>query len=111
MNQHKNAKLTVAQRVELVLDITARGVSPPQAAAAYGISAPTARKWLGRYRARGEAGLFDGSCRPARSPRAIEPVKRRSILELRGHQLSHSRIAQLVGVSSATVGRVLARGL
>jgi hypothetical protein len=39
------------------------------------VTPPTARKWLGRYLAGGEAALADASSRPARSPRAIEPAK------------------------------------
>ena len=40
MNIHKNARLTLARRLELVLDITVRGVSPSQAALTHGVSAP-----------------------------------------------------------------------
>ena len=70
MNIHKNARLTLARRLELVLDITVRGVSPSQAALTHGVSAPTARKWLGRYLAMGCDGLTDASSRPALSPTA-----------------------------------------
>lgn len=49
--------------------------SASEAAAVHGVTPATARKWLGRYMAGGEAALVDGSSRPARSPRAIEPVK------------------------------------
>ena len=47
MNTHKNARLTYARRMELVEDVTKRGLSPSSAALAHGVSAPTARKWLG----------------------------------------------------------------
>ena len=49
MNTHKNARLTYLRRLEMVQDITERGVSPAEAAARHGVSAVTARKWLGRY--------------------------------------------------------------
>ena len=43
------------------------------AAAKQGVSAVTARKWLGRYLADRASGLMDKSSRPESSPRAIEP--------------------------------------
>ncbi len=49
MNSHKNARLTFARRLEMVHEITESGSSVPQAAADHGVTAPTVRKWLGRY--------------------------------------------------------------
>jgi transposase InsO family protein len=69
----------------------------------------TARKWLGRYLALGEAGLLDASSRPIHSPRSIEPAKALAIIELRRKRLTQARIAQALGVSKSTVGRVLRR--
>ena len=71
MNTHKNARLTFARRIELVTDIVDRKLTPSAAAAAHGVTAATARKWLGRYLAQGEAGLADRSSRPHSSPRSI----------------------------------------
>jgi transposase InsO family protein len=109
MDSHKNARLTYVRRIEMVQDITRRGLGVPQAAAAHGVSAPTARKWLGRYLVDGEAGLGDASSRPDRSPRAIEPAKALAIVELRHKRLTQARIAAALGVSKSTVSRVLAR--
>ena len=109
MNSHKNARLTYVRRIEMIQDITQRGLSVPRAAAAHGVSAPTARKWLGRYLADGEAGLGDASSRPQRSPRAIEAAKALVIVELRRKRLTQARIAAALGLSKSTVGRVLAR--
>lgn len=109
MDSHKNARLTYVRRIEMVQDITQRGLSVPQAAAAHGVSAPTARKWLGRYLVDGEAGLGDASSRPDRSPRAIEPAKALAVIELRHKRLTQARIAVALGVSKSTVSRVLAR--
>ena len=53
MNTHKNARLTFARRIELVTDIVDRKLTPCAAAAAQGVTAATARKWLGRYLAGG----------------------------------------------------------
>jgi transposase InsO family protein len=109
MNVHKNARLTYVRRLEMVKDMLDRGLTPGAAAAAYGVSAPTARKWVGRYLALGEAGLLDRSSRPARSPRSIAPGKAVAIVELRRRRLIQGRIAVSLGVSKSTVGRVLAR--
>jgi transposase InsO family protein len=62
-----------------------------------------------RYLAGGEAALRDASSRPAHSPRAIEAGKALAIVELRRKRLTHARIAQALGVSRSTVGRVLGR--
>jgi len=109
MNTHKNARLTFARRLEMVEQMTQRGLTPCAAAAAQGVSAPTARKWLGRFLTQGESGLADHSSRPARSPRAIEPAKALAIVELRRRRLTQARIAVSLGVSKSTVSRVLAR--
>ncbi len=75
----------------------------------HGVSVPTARKMLGRYLAHGLDGLRDRSSRPSVSPRSIDAAKARAIVELRRHRLTQARVAQSLGVSKSTVGRVLAR--
>jgi transposase InsO family protein len=109
MNTHKNARLTYLRRLEMVQDITLRGMSASEAAAAAGVSAVTARKWLGRYLADGAEGLMDKSSRPAKSPRAIDPEVALTIVELRRKIFLQARIATYMGVSKATVSRVLRR--
>jgi transposase InsO family protein len=109
MNIHKNARLTLARRIELVRMILDQGLTKAEAALEAGVSEPTARKWLGRYLAEGEAGLNDRSSRPSHSPRTIAPEKALAIVELRRRRLTQARIAASVGVSSSTVSRVLAR--
>jgi len=69
MNIHKNARLTFARRQEMVRDMIERRLTPAAAGAAHGVSAPTARKWHGRYLAHGETGLRDASSRPSRMQR------------------------------------------
>lgn len=109
MNSHKHARLTYARRLELVQQMTRGGLSAVAAGAAHGVSANTARKWLGRYLAGGEPALADASSRPQRSPRRIAPATALLIVELRQQRLLQSRIARSVGVSEATVSRVLRR--
>lgn len=108
MNTHKHARLTFARRLEMVNQMLA-GAGAAEAALAHGVTAATARKWHARFLCEGEAGLADASSRPARSPRAIEPAKALLIVELRKRRMTQARIAASVGVSEATVSRVLAR--
>ncbi|WP_121216184.1 IS481 family transposase, partial [Pseudomonas aeruginosa] len=109
MNTHKHARLTFARRLEMVKQMTLEGLDAVRAAAAHGVTAPTARKWLGRYLAGGQAALADASSRPLRSPRAIDAGKALLIVELRKRRMLQARIARSVGVSESTVSRVLAR--
>jgi len=109
MNTHKNARLTYLRRLEMVQDLTEGGLSASEAAAKQGVSAVTARKWLGRYLADGAAGLLDKSSRPDKSPRAIAPSVALAIVELRRKLLLQAHIASYMGVSKATVSRVLRR--
>ncbi len=109
MNSHKHARLTYARRIEMVRQMIEEGLTAPLAALRHGVTPPTARKWLGRYLAGGEAALADASSRPARSPAAIAPAKALLIVELRQRRMLQARIAASVGVSASTVSRVLAR--
>ncbi|ETH90145.1 transposase, IS481 family, partial [Bordetella pertussis STO1-CHOC-0019] len=109
MNTHKHARLTFLRRLEMVQQLIAHQVCVPEAARAYGVTAPTVRKWLGRFLAQGQAGLADASSRPTVSPRAIAQAKALAIVELRRKRLTQARIAQALGVSASTVSRVLAR--
>ncbi|WP_080272669.1 leucine zipper domain-containing protein [Bordetella pertussis] len=68
MNTHKHARLTFLRRLEMVQQLIAHQVCVPEAARAYGVTAPTVRKWLGRFLAQGQAGLADASSRPGARP-------------------------------------------
>ena len=109
MNIHKNARLTFARRRQMVEDVIERKLTHAASAAAQDVSVPTVRKWVGRYLTQGEPGLRDASSRPQVSPRSIAPSTALAIVELRRRFLTHARIAQSLGVSASTVGRVLAR--
>jgi len=64
MNIHKNARLTLVRRLEMVKDVTEHKLTLAATAAGHGVSVPTVRKWVGRYLTQGEAGLRDSSSRP-----------------------------------------------
>src|SRR5713226_292202 len=67
MNVHKNARLTLRRRQELV---TRREAGAPlkRVARSFDVSVRTARKWWRRYQIEGAAGLQDRSSRPHVSP-------------------------------------------
>lgn len=109
MNIHKNARLTLVRRLEMVREVTEHKQTLAATAAGHRVSVPTVRKWVGRYLARGEAGLRDASSRPRVSPRAISAQTALAIVELRRRWLTQARIAKSLGLSTSTVSRVLAR--
>jgi transposase InsO family protein len=109
MNTHKNARLTYLRRLEMVQDMVEAGLSATEAGLRQGVSAVTARKWHTRYLAGGGAALLDKSSRPARSPRAIDERVAATIVELRRKLYLQANIASYMGVSRATVSRVLKR--
>jgi transposase InsO family protein len=109
MNIHKNARLTLIRRVEMVEDVLRNRLPSCQVAAHFGVSETTVRKWLGRFLAEGRDGLMDRSSRPANSPLALEAGKALTVIELRKKRMTQARIAQYLHISKATVSRVLAR--
>lgn len=107
---HRNARLTVHGRRLIVHRVRELGMPVAHVAAAMGISRQCAHKWLARFDAEGDAGLFDRSSRPHREPRrtpleielAVVAARRR---ERRGPDF----IAAEVGVPARTVSRILRR--
>jgi transposase len=73
MDVHQNARSTSRRRAEIVRRVL-MGQRRASVAAAVGVSEPTVRKRVARYRAEAEAGLRDRSCRPHRSPAATPRV-------------------------------------
>jgi len=108
MNIHKNAPLTARGRAEAVRRVTILRQSARQVARALGVCEKTVRKWVARATA-GD-GLHDRSSRPQHSPRAIAPAKalRIKVLRQRHRRFCH-QIAAEVGVSRATVARIVGR--
>jgi len=106
MNMHKNARLTPHGRERMVLAMRS-GQTPEAAAQAAGVCPRTARKWLRRFEAEGPAGLLDRSSRPHKLRRPTPAAVQEKIVALRRQRLCGKHIAKRVGVSPATVSRVL----
>src|SRR3954463_3389316 len=66
MKLHGNAALSWHGRRRLAERVVSQGWTLAAAAEAAGVSVRCARKWVGRYRSDGEAGLVDRSSAPRR---------------------------------------------
>ena len=69
----------------------------------------TVAKWVARFRAEGVAGLQDRSSRPRSSPSQTGPAACERVEALRRQRYTGEQIAAEVGVSAATVSRILKR--
>jgi transposase InsO family protein len=108
MDVHKNAPLTPAGREVMVRRVLA-GQTPKAVATAFGVCVKTVRKWVDRFQREGIGGLIDRSSRPHRLYRPTPQSIAERIEALRRRRWTGKQIAQEVGVSSATVSRVLQR--
>ena len=105
---HANAPMTPTGRLRLAKAIVDEGWSVRRAAERFQCSPATASRWAARYRA--NEPLTDRSSRPNRSPaRCPRRVERRIIALRFTRRWGPHRIGYHLGVSRATVGRVLAR--
>lgn len=109
MNIHKNARLTPLRREEMALSVVAARLSKAGAARRYGVSAKIVARWVERFKAEGRAGMADRSSRPGTMPGMIDPAVVARIVALRRQRWTGRHIALEVGVSPATVSRVLKR--
>jgi transposase InsO family protein len=109
MRLHANARLSLIRRRELVLEVIEGGRALTEAAEAARVSARTAAKWVGRYRAEGEAGLLDRSSAPRRVHNRTEERTIAVIAALRRLRFTGPEIAELLGRPLSTVSGILTR--
>jgi len=108
--QHPNAPLTVEGRRRMVRCVVDGGWSVTATAERFQVDAKTVRKWRDRWLCDGDAGLWDRSSRPHRSPnRTPRPLQRRVIrLRLR-RRWGADHIGFEVGLAASTVQNILNR--
>src|SRR5271170_3839433 len=75
MRIHKNARLTLIRRQELVCRVAKDRIPLSTAAAEFNVSSKTAAKWVRRFRQSGCEGLVDRSSRPHHSPQRLSPER------------------------------------
>jgi transposase len=80
-----------------------------EAAAAAEVSVRCARKWVGRYRAEGEFGLFDRSSAPGSIPHSTSEQRVQAIAALRRLRFTGAEIAEVLGMATSTVSGILMR--
>jgi transposase InsO family protein len=109
LHYHANAKLTLRARRDLVERMLA-GWTAGDVADQMNVSAATVYKWWRRWRAEGDAGLWDRSSRPHACPRQTSPALEQRIERIRvTRKLGPARIAGIVEMHPSTVHRVLSR--
>ena len=109
MKLHANARLSVKGRELLVDRVELEGWSLAAAAEAAGVSDRTAWKWVGRWRADGEAGLLDRPTTPRSSPTRTPEDRVQAIAALRRLRMTGAEIAECLGMALSTVSGVLTR--
>jgi transposase len=106
MNIHKNAALTPKSRAEVARRI-AEGQPKAMVAKAFGICVKTAVKWFRRFQSGGEAAMMDRSSRPRKLYRPTPQTVIEQVIELRNMRIPGKEVARRLGLSPATVSRIL----
>src|SRR5205809_1287333 len=109
MNLHANAALSWSGRRRLCELVVDEGWTLVAAAAAVGVSVRCARKWVGRYRFEGVAGLCDRSSAPRHVANRTAPDRVEAIAKLRRLRFTAAEIAETLGMALSTVSGILTR--
>jgi len=109
MKLHRNAALSWSGRRLLAGRVLECGWTLTAAAEAAGVSVRCARKWVGRYREEGEAGLADRSSAPRRVANRTPADRVAVIVALRQLRMTAAEIAETVSMPLSTVSAVLNR--
>jgi transposase-like protein len=109
MDTHKNARLTPKGREGMVRAVVDGGLSKAAAARRFNTTPKTVANWVKRFRAEGDGGLRDRSSRPLSSPSQTAPATCASVEALRRQRYTGKQIAAELGISPATVSRILRR--
>ncbi len=107
---HRNARLTLHGRRLLVARVRDEGMPIAHVARAMGISRQCAHRWVARFDAEGDAGLFDRSSRPRRTPGRTSPeIEAVVLMARREHRRGQDWLGPEVGVPARTISRILRR--
>jgi len=109
MKLHRNAALSWRGRQRLCERVVVDGWTVTAAAEAAGISVRCARKWIGRFRREGEAGLGDRSSAPSRVANRTADDRLEAIIGLRCLRFTAAEIAETLGMALSTVSGILTR--
>jgi transposase len=109
MKLHGNAALSWRGRRRLAERVVLEGWTLAAAAEAAGVSVRCGRKWVGRYRLEGEAGLFDRSSAPRRVANRTSAERVEVIVALRRLRFTAAEIAEALAMALSTVSGILRR--
>jgi transposase InsO family protein len=109
MKLHGNAALSWRGRRQLAERVVIEGWTLKAAAEAAGVSVRCARKWTGRYRLQGEAGLADRSSAPRQVANRTPAERVEAIVALRKLRLTGAEIAETLTMALSTVSAILRR--
>ena len=109
MKLHGNAALSWRGRRRLAERVVVEGWTLAAAAEAAGVSVRCCRKWAGRYRLQGEAGLVDRSSAPRRVANRTPAERVELIVALRSLRFTAAEIAETLGIALSTVWGILRR--
>jgi transposase InsO family protein len=109
MKLHRNAALSWSGRLVVAVRVVEQGWTLSAAAEAAGVSVRCARKWVGRYRLEGEAGLDDRSSAPHRVANRTPADRVAVIVALRQLRMTAAEIAETLAMPLSTVSAVLSR--
>jgi transposase InsO family protein len=109
MKLHGNAALSWRGRRQLAVRVVVEGWTLTAAAEAAGVSVRCCRKWAGRYRLEGEAGLLDRSSAPRRVANRTPEERVGVIVALRTLRFTAAEIAETLQMVLSTVSGILRR--
>ena len=109
MDVHKNARLTPKGREAMVRAVVDDGVSKAEAARRFSTTPKTVAKWVQRFRTLGVEGLHDRSSAPHTSPSQTPLATCDAVEALRRQRRTQHHIAAQLGLSKATISRILHR--
>src|SRR5687768_2025708 len=109
MHLHANAALSLNQRRRMVRRVVEQGWSLTKAAEAAEVSERTCSKWVGRYRAEGDAGLVDRSSAPELVANRTDERRVEVIAALRRLRFTGPELAGLLDMPVSTVSGILQR--
>lgn len=109
MRLHGNARTCPHSRLLLCRRVVEQGWSLVQVAEAAGVSERTVAKWLGRYRAEGEAGLGDRSSAPGEVANRTAEERIELLAALRRLRMTAAEIAEVLAMPVSTVSGILTR--
>ena len=109
MKLHGNAALSWQGRRRMAEHVVLEGWTLKASAQAAGVSVRCCRKWVGRYRLEGTAGLFDRSSAPKRVANRTPQDRIEAIVALRQLRMTAAEIAETLSMALSTVSGILRR--